>query len=101
MRRSAAATRPRVRHRGAEQRAGDDVARIVDPEYGRLTANAPAPRYSDHDGARPRYARAAANDVVACALGNERRVTTGVRGGNPSRSGRRRRTANLTAWFEP
>ena len=92
--------RPQVGYRGPEDGAGDDVARVMDAEIGpthrdappRGTAPTPAPAAGMPGGRERRRGMRA----------RERgRVTTGVRGGRPSRSGRRRRTMNLIAWFRP
>ena len=44
---------------------------------------------------------APANDVAACAEGNDSEVGTAAAAAMPSRRGRRRRTASLTQKFRP
>jgi hypothetical protein len=58
-----------------------------------------APPYSSGAaaGIARAYVPAAANDVVACALGNDSPDTTPDSGGSPSSCGRGRLTLNLIA----
>ena len=69
----------------------------MDPEVGTAERERGCRGVQRPAGATALNARAAANDVVECALGNDSRETVGVSGGSPSSSGRRRRTASLTA----
>ena len=91
-----------LRERVAEHGAGEHVARIVDAEVRPADRERAGGRVQRTGaGSSRRYARAAANEVVAWALGNESWVTIGVRGGRSGSSGRRRRTTNLIAWLSP
>ena len=96
--------RQHAAERGPDDRAGDHVGRIVDAEVRAAERHQRRRRRTAPAAAAARaqpISVAPANDVAACADGNDSEVGTAPAGSMPSSRGRSRRTASFTQKFRP